>query len=103
MFSEITPLGVILFPPRAKDYLTKTLVKGMRNLLLSYWLRNSEALKTIIDYWVFFCLPEVKGKFLLLKIPHVLNIGLSRVYLGLPWGLIFHSVGRRYGNYQGTK
>lgn len=106
MFSEITPLGVILFPPRARDYLTKTLVTGMRNLLLSYWSRNSEALKTIIGYcfvWVFFCLPEVKGKSLLLEIQHVLNIGLNRVSLDLPWGLVFHSIGRCYGNYQGDK
>ena len=47
------PHGVIMFPPRAVDYLAKTVVTEVRNLL-SCWSRNNKASKTIA-----LLLPEV--------------------------------------------
>lgn len=43
ILNKIMPLEMIIFPPRTIDYLTKTLVLGMRNLS-NCWSRASKRL-----------------------------------------------------------
>lgn len=65
-----------MIPPRTKDQLTKTLVPGMKNLLLSFWARLPRKLPKTTVYcscpWV---PPEVEGKTPLLKTPYTSDTG----------------------------
>lgn len=43
-FNEVVPLGKIMFPQRAIDCLEETPVSDMKNLLSSFWPRESKRL-----------------------------------------------------------